>query len=281
MGTGSGHFGPGVRQKVETIFAKLDHHVPLDGPVDEVTVIEYGALHSRSAALIPDILDRFLRRRPSLAFRVIHADGPQTDFRPIAAQLESSSDSYVNHPTCADCVFPSFASRPFTARLCPPKSVAVGFSLLDLHWSQSGTVPAHVQMTSFLQARAVEFRQGGLLVLAYVQRPDAPPCLSYAGPPSSGGLVNSAQLSRARSGSSPGRTQSTFPRHRPDFWSLLESALAPCVQRLVSCGMVRPDVAPYLLSVRLRPTGFWWPSLTIAPRSCPFDRLRPDRRDPS
>lgn len=57
---------------------------------------------------------------------------------------------------------------------------------------------------------------------------------------------------RGRSGSSPVDALSQ-PLRKVDFWQSLVSTLAPCIQRLVSCSRIHPDVAPHLLSLPLYP----------------------------
>uniref|UniRef100_V5EM45 Uncharacterized protein n=1 Tax=Kalmanozyma brasiliensis (strain GHG001) TaxID=1365824 RepID=V5EM45_KALBG len=60
---------------------------------------------------------------------------------------------------------------------------------------------------------------------------------------------------RRRSNSSPNRPSFAGPRaaaetsSRSDIWSTLTNTLAPCLQRLVSCGMLKSDVARHLLSL--------------------------------
>ena len=165
-------------------------------------------------------------------------------------------------------LFAHVSNQPFADQIVPPASVHIGFSLFDLHWQHSIYPPllssaaiAHAEMTAFLQARAVEFASGGILLLAYIQtdinssdlpgftsplRPTTRPILSHR---------SSAQrMSRRRSGSSPALPSYGRPA---DVWHVLASALAPCIQRLIGCGMIRSDMARQLLSV--------WPSSSHLP----------------
>ncbi|KAJ1039273.1 hypothetical protein NDA11_000829 [Ustilago hordei] len=61
---------------------------------------------------------------------------------------------------------------------------------------------------------------------------------------------------RRRSNSSPNRPSfastacpADTPQRPSDIWSTLTNTLAPCLQRLVSCGMLKSDVARHLLSL--------------------------------
>lgn len=57
-------------------------------------------------------------------------------------------------------------------------------------------------------------------------------------------------MQRRRSGSSPSRpTFALRSTPRRDLWSALTRTLAPCIQRLVSCGMIKSDVARDLLTL--------------------------------
>ena len=190
----------------------------------------------RSFQLVPSLLLHFASRHldqmlgpPS--FQVIHQDGPTTDFRGLASTLDSHPESYLNpgwqssqSPSIQDCVFPSYVARPFGARVTPPGSVHVGFSLMDLHELHTPltmvttAVTAHAELAAFLCARAHEFRSGGVLVLCF--------------------LIRSVSDDQSRGG---------------DIWRSLTHTLTTCVQRLVSCGMVKAGLAQHLLSLPIHP----------------------------
>lgn len=61
----------------------------------------------------------------------------------------------------------------------------------------------------------------------------------------------SSTMARTRSGSSPCNPvySSPNPDRHPDIWSAMPNLLAPCIQRLVSTGMVKSDTAHRLLAV--------------------------------
>lgn len=105
-------------------------------------IVEYGAMHSRSAQAIPSFLSHLSERRnEDVAFQVYHVDTPHTDFRPLALELESSSESYLNakwaasqKPSLEDRVFSATIARPLSSKVLPKNSVSVGFSVMALHW---------------------------------------------------------------------------------------------------------------------------------------------------
>lgn len=324
---------------------------------EEIKIVEYGCLSSTSACLVKPVIAQCADARtqaqtpdplPRPSYTVIHSDGPASDFRPLMRQMDNlASDS--SYPHSNSNVFPSFVARPYGSQVCPSGSVDIGFSLMDLHAKR--TVPAsigssrsaasiaaaataaHMDMQAFLRARATEFKQGGLLLVAYIQRSEDTdstiafpatgtghlgraaslhetryhhrPSLSSS-PPSSGlslsrsvgsssaslpsmastsstvpssasSFISSAEtsmspptsahislpLSRCRSGSSP--CSSSFgpeavAKHQ-DIWSSIPALLAPCIQRLVSTGLIKSDTAHRLLAPPLHPRT---PSQTIA-----------------
>ncbi|SPO38208.1 uncharacterized protein PSFLO_03685 [Pseudozyma flocculosa] len=243
-------------------------------------------------------------------FSIVHEDSPQADFRPVAQTLNSSSDSYLNshwqathEPSLQNAIFQSFVSRPFASRIVPPSTVHLGISLMDLHWSHTPRNPAvsqatsaHAELTAFLTARAHEFRQGGVFLMAYIARseegaklplPERPRStincddsgkadglhLSRLADDGGGGGGSVVDLSdamspppsvpgvfreRSRSNSTPNRPTVTSPtststRRSTDIWTTLTDTLAPCLQRLVSCGMLKSDVARHLLTLPMHP----------------------------
>lgn len=222
-------------------------------------------------------------------FSILHEDSPQADFRPLVQLLDSHSESYLNthwqsthQPSLQNMVFPSFVSRPFASRIAPPSTLHLGISLMDLHWSHTPRNPAvslattaHAELTAFLTARAHEFKKGGVFVMAYIARSEEDPVSGLPGRPRStvnspennvatveDGLSASAlptrtrRMERERSNSSPTRPAFAIqapPKKSADIWTTLTNTLAPCLQRLVSCGMLKSDVARYLLSLPMHP----------------------------
>ncbi|PWN23029.1 hypothetical protein BCV69DRAFT_296989 [Microstroma glucosiphilum] len=278
----AGHFGPGIRAKVIEVLDPLIASVPMTGVEGEtVNIVEYGCLNSRSIPLIQLIISKFVRRahaKPALSIAqedinvegagqiglesdvssgstrnrfaeaqasylnmsVVHEDAQTADFRPLVQSLDSRPESYLNaswqahhRPALRNCIFPFFVARPFASRICPPSTMHFGLSLMDLHWnhllnpSVSLATSAQAELTSFLRARAHEFKTGGILILAFLAR---------------SGDQNPTHTAGA------GR-----PGGNTDIWTMLRKTLVPCIQRLVSCGMLKPDVARYLLDLPLHP----------------------------
>jgi hypothetical protein len=280
----AGHFGPGIRAKVIEVLDPLIASVPMTGAEGEtVNIVEYGCLNSRSIPLIQLIISKFVRRahaksalsiaeedinvegaaqiavdsgassgpRPRrdrfaeapsshLNLSIVHEDSQNADFRPLVQSLDAKPESYLDaswqahhRPALQNCIFPSFVARPFASRICPPSTMHFGLSLMDLHWnhllnpSVSLATSAQAELASFLRARAHEFKTGGILIIAFLAR---------------SGESNPAPTAGA--GKSNGNT---------DIWTMLRKTLVPCIQRLVSCGMLKPDVARYLLDLPLHP----------------------------
>lgn len=308
MGIGeSGHFGPGVRAKVSEVIESLIHTVPLSGDEGEaVSLIEYGALNSRSGLLLRPAISSLAKRanamgklttstgsdagtaktdyfgkiaqkgnaataavEPSRAtFCITHEDSPSVDFRPMTAMMESHTDSYLDphwqssHSPCmTHAVFPSFTARPFAARVVPPRTVNLGMSLMDLHWmhtpsnaSVTRATSAQAELTAFLKTRAQEFKKDGLLVVAYIARSEDPvgaetsPIISSSPTDATHEPLSADSASRSRT-----HSRSASLQGKRDIWSALSNTLAPCIQRLVSCGMLKSDVARHLLNLPMHP----------------------------
>lgn len=259
---GGGHFGPGVRAKIAEILTDLIEKVPVGvSSLDSETIqlVEYGCLNSRSVQLMQLLISSFADKRNkqchhlstshdtvveegrgildpvhyssnALSFQVTHEDNSAADFRPVTQILDHYPESYLDSqwqdshsPSLANSIFTSFAARPFASRIAPPKTFHAGISLMDLHWIHtpitstiSPAIQAQAELTAFLSARANEFQRGGLLVMAYIAR--------------------SEELNQQK-----------------DIWTTLSNTLAPCIQRLVSCSMVKSDVARHLLNLPMHP----------------------------
>lgn len=283
-----GHFGPGVRAKVIDVLEPLIAAVPLSGMEGEtISLAEYGCLNSRSIPMMQLIISKFsrhfselgrreldtvteegagstvssgqrgARRRSSqmgfhpsqhrhvepqsspINFTVVHEDDSSADFRPVIHSLDTRSDSYMDsqwqsmqQPSLRECIFSSFVGRPFASRIAPPNTMHFGISLMDLHWIHTPlnrglplATSSQAELVSFLKARALEFKPGGVLMVAY--------------------LARSENLASISSGYSR--------KAEKDIWTKLTNTLAPCIQRLVSCGMLKSDVARYLLDLPLHP----------------------------
>lgn len=236
---GGGHFGPGVRAKIAQVLADLIEQVPTCAyDAETVQLVEYGCLNSRSSQLMQPIISAFvdkqardpLQQERQLSFQVTHEDSSSADFRPLTQLLDHHSESYLDpqwqdshSPSLANTIFSSFAARPFASRIAPPNTFHAGISLMDLHWihtpisaTVSPALTAQAELTTFLSARGSEFRKGGLFIMAYIAR-------------------------------------SEDPCQHKDIWTTLSNTLAPCIQRLVSCSMVKSEVARHLLNLPMHP----------------------------
>lgn len=206
-------------------------------------------------------------------FCVTHEDAPSTDFRAMTQMLETHRDSYLNahwqakHSPClTNTVFPSFAARPFASRLAPPNTMHLGISLMDMHWTHtpnnvhvSRATTAQAELTAFLNSRSNEFKKDGLLFMAYIARSDEPirPSLGpnrLSSDPMMTDDDNSAySISPIEKNAYNITNAQAFRTPKKDIWTTLSNTLAPCIQRLVSCGMLKSDVARHLLDLPMHP----------------------------
>ncbi|PWN32262.1 uncharacterized protein FA14DRAFT_127236 [Meira miltonrushii] len=204
---------------------------------------------------------------------VTHEDAPSTDFRAMTQMLETHHDSYLNahwqarHVPClTNTIFPSFAARPFVSRLAPPNTMHLGISLMDMHWTHtpnnvhvSRATTAQAELTAFLNSRANEFKKDGLLFMAYIARSDEPnrPSLGpdrLSSDPAMTDDENSTYSTSPMEKNSNNITNAqAFRAPKKDIWTTLSNVLAPCIQRLVSCYMLKSDVARHLLDLPMHP----------------------------
>ncbi|GAA5851118.1 hypothetical protein JCM9279_000330 [Rhodotorula babjevae] len=306
----AGTYAARTKDALADLLAEHVGGVPLDEAEETVHVVEYGALNSRSCALVSPTVEHFAEREAAriealttvdpddlLSFQVTHADKPDADFRCLSAYLDADPDSYLRKSR-ADLgldgrVFSTFAARPSGVKVLPKKSVSVGFSAMSLHWPSTDrkyrvapATLAHGELMAFLSARASEFKPGGLLTLAYIARSEEAalaanspgtysPSASGAGSPAMGNspLIEPSSATSgmpphvARSpalplperttppGGSPSSTSPTSqaqPRKK-DVWAHLTSVLGKAIQRLVSTGLLKPQVARQLLALPLHP----------------------------
>ncbi|KAN0059716.1 hypothetical protein ACQY0O_008288 [Thecaphora frezii] len=155
----------------------------------------------------------------------------------------------------------------------------------------SQATSAHAELTAFLTARAHEVRKGGVFLMAYIARSEegskAPllerprstiscvdsrlsgsdlstsseegsTAVDLSEPPLSPMSIPDLKKERSRSNSTPTRPIVTSPtggasKRSSDIWTTLTDTLAPCLQRLVSCGMLKSDVARHLLTLPMHP----------------------------
>ncbi|BGP16770.1 hypothetical protein JCM10213v2_004773 [Rhodosporidiobolus nylandii] len=249
----AGGFAASTREKMQHLVEEFVPEVPLDA-------------EERSAASDPDAL---------LSFQVLHADRPSSDFRALSAAAE---ETYLRSQLAKDDrVFAAFAGRPFGAKVLPKGSVSVGFSAMSLHWPSmerkfrvAPATLAHGELMAFLSARATEFKPGGLLTLAYIARseeaaasassPSSMPTTPSASPPLRDGRSGSVPSlapgvgggARPPASSSP-PTSAGLPPRKKDIWAHMTSVLGKAIQRLVSTGLLKPQVARQLLALPLHP----------------------------
>ena len=283
-------YGLGVRSKLSTVLPLLIEKIPVRNGNGTVMIAEFGCLNSRSMQLLRPIIEEFAKHvecDPGAAaadataeavnvngiaavdsvatmptvrdFFVIHEDVPQADFHAFTHLLDTHPESYLNpawqashKPSLQNCVFSSFVARPFGSRIVPQDTLHFGFSLMDLQWTHtpnatdvSLATTAQAELTSFLLARASEFAKGGVLVMAFIARSeadDAPTAPLAAG------------LDRTRPGAAPTGAPPPLSPHAPrDIWATMSDMLVPCLQRLVSCGMLKSTVARQLLTLPMHP----------------------------
>ncbi|GAA5973835.1 hypothetical protein JCM11641_003184 [Rhodosporidiobolus odoratus] len=294
----AGGFAASTRERMGELMETFLEGVPLGEGEDVVNVVEYGAMNSRSASLVPPILSHFAARQLSilppapdpdslLSFQITHAALPSAtgDFRCLA---QSAEDTYMRSGLAKeDRVFAAFAARPFGAKVHPKGSVSVGFSAMSLHWPSmerkfriapaAPATLAHGELMTFLAARAAEFKTGGLLTLAYIARSEeASTALAPSSMPTTPAGSPPLPLREGRSASVPtlpagigARTaggggvkpplaqSSTSPPapviRKKDIWAHLTGVLGKAIQRLVSTGLLKPQVARQLLALPLHP----------------------------
>ncbi|WFC96797.1 hypothetical protein MBRA1_003460 [Malassezia brasiliensis] len=278
-------YGLGVRSKLSSVLPLLIEKIPVRGGNATVMIAEFGCLNSRSMQLLRPIIEEFAKhaeRGPGAAadataeavnvngiaavdsvatmptardFFVIHEDVPQADFRGFTHLLDTHPESYLNpawqashKPSLQNCVFSSFVARPFGSRIVPQDTLHFGFSLMDLQWTHtpnatdvSLATTAQAELTSFLLARASEFAKGGVLVMAFIARSEAE---DAAAP---------AALDRTQLGTPAAAPPPLSPHAPRDIWATMSDMLVPCLQRLVSCGMLKSTVARQLLTLPMHP----------------------------
>ncbi|GAA5972017.1 hypothetical protein JCM3765_007281 [Sporobolomyces pararoseus] len=306
---GGGHFATATRERLAQLIAEHVGGVPLEKDDSIVQIVEYGAIHSKSSALVQPILAHFAQRHlallsstspdslspespiddtEELSFSVLHTDKTGSDFRNLAQSLDSPTSptgSYLHaDPTLDGRVFSTFSARPFGSKVVPKGSVSVGFSAMSLHWPSTDrkyrvapATLAHGELMAFLSARAFEFKAGGLLTMAYIGRseeyanassPGYSPYSSSPSTPSTSPTEATTVMSRTpsgnRSASTPvgvgagtgptvARGSTPVPMRKRDIWSVLTSVLGKAIQRLVSTGLLKPQVARQLLALPLHP----------------------------
>lgn len=214
-------------------------------------------------------------------FVVLHEDVAQSDFRWFQQVLDTHSESYLDplwqssqNPPLQNAIFSACVARPFGSRIAPPDSLNLGFSLMDLHWTHSPATDislhtiAHAELTMCLNARAREFRRGGIFVLAYIARTEDSFRESDVGRPHtrtnslqgesqqadvSRSVMSPAAISEQDAPVQSGDALPSVKKLNRDIWTVMSDMIVPCLQRLVSCGMMKIDVARYMLTLPMHP----------------------------
>lgn len=205
-------------------------------------------------------------------FVIIHEDSEQSDLRSFQHMLDTHPESYLDplwqssrNPSLQNAIFSMSVMRPFGSRIVPPDTLHLGFSLMDLHWTHAPTnnvsiaSMAHAELTMSLSARAKEFRRGGVYVMAYIARSEPVSAEEATGQNEGAGSATKRTLESpaAISGKDASRlaateTVSVEPRPK-NIWDTMSDMIVPCLQRLVSCGMMKVDVARHMLTLPMYP----------------------------
>lgn len=111
-------------------------------PFRFVSTVEYSATQGASKELVCPIIARINARQAGsdlIQFSVYH-QSPQEDLRQHTASLYAEG-SYLSpaflggqHETLKDRVFSYSVAKAFGAVMAPPRTVHVGFSVMDLQW---------------------------------------------------------------------------------------------------------------------------------------------------
>lgn len=213
----------------------------------------------------------------NINFVLVHEDSPQADFRSFVRMLNTAPESYMNptwlasrHPSLQNSAFPMFVARPFGSRIMPRDTFHLGFSLMDLHWTHtpksadvSLATTAHAELHAFLATRAHEFRRGSIFIVAFISRLNQD---NRGMNQSTDGSSTEPAIASAKHGTytaddgggisptgSHSATSALNAHCNNDIWTTLTELLVPCLQRLVSCGMLKSDVARQMLTLPLHP----------------------------
>ncbi|BGO91945.1 hypothetical protein NBRC10512_001102 [Rhodotorula toruloides] len=230
----AGGFATSTKEHLAGMLDEFVGLVPLDEGEETLHIVEYGALNSRSAGLVPPVIAHFANRElhsntsvassgdpdELLNFQVTHVDKPTADFRCLTEALDGRPDSYLRKQADGPDVdldgrvFSTFAARPSGVKVLPKKTVSVGFSAMSLHWPTTDrkfrvapATLAHGELMAFLSARASEFKPGGLLTLAYIARSEEA-ALASASP-------QTCSPGAGASNSVPDSPVGSPPSHRP------------------------------------------------------------------
>lgn len=223
---------------------------------EQVCILEYGSRtidHAIIAeALVMALQHISLARSDGTAaaqpfYEVMHQKDTGADFGKLQNWLKSGLHSYTRSETYdrLECHLDQ-SSRPDLRRvftkLIPcqpngpatlPNSVDIGISILDLHWLHTIKVStrnlvnpvfsAKVELQSWLKWRALEVRKDGLLLMVFA------------------------------TDSSQDGTRSPTPSDRSsdNFFEQVPEVLIPCLNRLVSTGLLNQAVASKLMRIPL------------------------------
>lgn len=205
-------------------------------------------------------------------FVIIHEDSEQSDLRSFQHMLDTHPESYLDplwqssrNPSLQNAIFSMSVMRPFGSRIVPPDTLHLGFSLMDLHWTHAPTnnvsiaSMAHAELTMSLSARAKEFRRGGIYVMAYIARSEPlsaeeASCQSEGAGSDTKRTLESPAAMSGKDASRLAATETASVEPRPkNIWDTMSDMIVPCLQRLVSCGMMKVDVARHMLTLPMYP----------------------------
>jgi hypothetical protein len=159
--------------------------LPVPVASEVFTAVDYGSSQGRnSMAPMKAVIEAVRGRTKSVTpVAVIHTDLPGNDFTSLFELLEHSPDSYRRG---VPDVFALAAGESFYKQILPPAQVWLGHSSITVHWLSAApsTIPGQIwspratgavrsafaerarqDWLAFLQARAVELRPGGRLVI--------------------------------------------------------------------------------------------------------------------
>jgi hypothetical protein len=161
----------------------LDAVAPTLGDTPVAVIADLGAAGGRNELGPMTTAVTGLRERDVTApVAVVHTDIPSNDFTVLFETVEHGPHTYLGAPD----VFAFAAGRSFYERIFPASSLALGWSAIAVHWLSAVPTPivGHVYCTfatgaardafaeqsatdwrAFLEARAVELRPGGQMVV--------------------------------------------------------------------------------------------------------------------
>ncbi|ODO04847.1 hypothetical protein I350_05457 [Cryptococcus amylolentus CBS 6273] len=279
-----------IKGKMELLEVKEHYHLA-----------EYGCHREIPNPILEEsikALSQQAHSRSQTSFTVVHQATPDFDTRILQANLASHPLSYQKSSSrSAPNVLTTFSFAAFASIALSAASVDFAVCSAGELTKLQGEIPPRPlysftsqaeekekhsgkDLVRFLEARSIEFRAGGILVLPFVARvgqevdehvrkqsfpPRASPCRLPASLPTS---PHSSSFARGISTPLTEIRPTMFPHTQqhattppvppsqpggksyvPDMFQRMSQALSPAVQRLVSLGEIRTHVAPTLVDV--------------------------------